>query len=70
MSASKYSPWFPASIKPVRDGVYQVRGLLLCREATYSFLGGAWYFSPLLWTYSRISDTMNNPHLNQNLALI
>lgn len=47
MSAPKLTPWFPASVKPVRAGVYWTRLLGDGSRGGYSFWNGRYWGNEL-----------------------
>jgi hypothetical protein len=42
MSKQKLTPWFPASVKPARDGVYEVRGTSFDERNFRRWNGSGW----------------------------
>lgn len=40
----KETPWYPGSIKPVRDGVYKRRFTPVMSAVFSKFKGGRWHF--------------------------
>lgn len=44
MSKQKLTPWFPASVKPVREGVYEVRSPMWGTDETcHSYWNGEFF---------------------------
>jgi hypothetical protein len=46
MSKQKLTPWFPASVKPARDGVYLTRKTGFSHDGVYrKWKNGMWHFN-------------------------
>lgn len=62
MKEQKLTPWFPASVKPVRDGVYQTRPVRNTDGPEYQHWNGVFW--------GRVCSTSNSAYLDRNYRSI
>ena len=60
----KLTEWFPAEIKPVRVGVYEVSNIFREKIGTYAYWDGKWWHG----YNDTIDGAMENIEIRMNLA--